>query len=89
MLNADDKVTACGKGIGKERILGVLDGVALTHDGYGQCGVSRIGFEFIVAPHRNINAHGPIAGLVKKIQGLMSDGEFAVCEIPTRNECAT
>jgi hypothetical protein len=65
------------KHIGQERILGVLDRIAVADDGDRELPVTGIRLHRIVAAHGEINSDGPLSCGIKQIQRLVSNAPFA------------
>ena len=61
MLRAERQVAARGKHVGEERILGVLDRVAVIEDRHRQRDHAGIGLHFLVAPDGDIDCDRTVA----------------------------
>ena len=87
MLRADRQVTAHGKDVGEERILGVLDGVAVVEDRNRQRDHAGIGLHFLVASNGNIDRDQAIvARSIVEGDGLMLDRPLARGEVSNREQ---
>ena len=72
MLRADSQIAARGKGVGEERVLGVLDGVAVIDDRNRQRDHAGIGLHFLVAPNGNLDGNQTVvARRIMERDGLM------------------
>ena len=60
LLDAGHKIAARGKHVGKERVLGVLDRVAVRDDRDRKLPEAFIGLELIVATHREVDCNRPL-----------------------------
>ena len=82
MLRADRQIAARGEGVGEERILGVLDGVAVIEDRNRQLDHAGIGLHFLVAPNGDIDRDQTIvARRIMEGDRLVTDRPFARGEV--------
>ena len=85
MLDADDHVAACGEQVGEERILGVLDGVAVAQDRDRQFDHVRHRFHLAVAADGDVDGDGAVAAQgIDEGQRPVMDRPFARGEIERR-----
>ena len=82
MLRADRKIAARGKDVGEERILGVLDGVAVVEDRHRQFDQAGVGLHFLVPANRDPDGNQTVVtrGVVED-ERLVPDRPFAHGEI--------
>ena len=83
------QVAANSEGVRKKRVFGKLDGVAVIENRHRQFDHARIGLQFLVASHGDVNFHRAIvARRIVEHQRLMPDRPFAHREITDRKQRA-
>ncbi|QQO17018.1 hypothetical protein JJB99_13175 [Bradyrhizobium diazoefficiens] len=60
LLDAGHEIAARGKHVGKEGILGGLDGVAVADDGKRELPEAEIGLGLVIAPHGELDRDRPL-----------------------------
>jgi hypothetical protein len=77
-----------GEHVGEERILRVLDRVAVADDGERKFPEPRIRLHLVVGPHSQIDRNGALPGRIEQIQLLVADAPFADGEIHSADQGA-
>ena len=88
LLDAGHQISPGREYVGQERILGVLDRVAVADDGDRKLPVAVVCLHLVVAAHGKVHGDRPLPRLVEQIERLVPNAPLADAEIHDAGEGA-